>query len=416
MIQTTFQLQNNILRIPSKYFLNISTILHPYRMTTPPIFKNILLEIRPRLQSINVFINLNRECSNFDIQLKDDHFILILDGNNFKVDCGEFKVVNDSLTNIIKDSNFISFRFTTNSNLGSFKSEIFKPNLSTKNFNHKTTCFLSKKCSYSITCGNCTEVLIDNVIFARILPLPSENLEHSDWFCHQHSEDSAKFSLNPNLHDIFYSNCYFYLHLELLNKCDKSKKVISCKQCGSWLGLILNESSAKLWFNTVSFENKNTVANTLKFENLKINEDASKILANDEVTKIKSNPLEDVLNLIKMSLQDSFVTSSKIVLNCPFFDNTVKHLIIWVVENKLQMKIYEHKWQNLNVAKVLFKFEPEQTVLDDVLRKDANACSMTVSKVMLESIVEHLQKMHDFIPKIYSVSNGFYVSYVSLYN
>lgn len=363
-------------------------------------YKNILLEIRPRLQSVNVFVNLKSEYTNTSVALDDNCFILILDEKKFKVNCENFKIIKNTLNNFQKNDNFISFRFATDSlnNFGSFKSEflqsepiqpINRDNSVYKYLNANMTDNKSFDKNFSIKCGNCFKIFLLNTTFERVLPLPSENMNQSDWFCHAHSKE--KFSLQPGIKDLYYSNYYVYLNSSVPSNLQISNKVICCNDCLSSIGVVLDDKTLKIWFNTVLFE-----TSRLKF---------------------KPDPRGDIFGVIFNALQDSLNLSLKLILNCQESGEKLKYILLWVLEKKLEISIVnkESQFQNLNVAKVLFKTEFGENELVNKWLRDVNVSCFSISKVMMSEIEKHLSEMHSFIPKNFSNSNDFYISYVAVY-
>ncbi|KAK9710024.1 HECT-like Ubiquitin-conjugating enzyme (E2)-binding [Popillia japonica] len=351
-----------------------------------------LIEIRPRLQSVNVLVNLKRQLKSPQISLSSDS-IYITEDIVFKVPCKKLKIVYNSLNNVQITDKFISFRFsTTNDGFGSFKSEILQ--LENCNDSIVSKFYFGNNSSLKIQCGNCLQIFSENN-FKRILPLPSEHSEPSDWFCHNHGnkdETVNNNTLDPQESDFFYSICYCHLNSKLLKGCLKSAPNLVCRRCLAWIGIILNDISFKVWFNTVQIS--------------------------DNVKILKSSALNDTILTIKSILKDSLLTSARIILRCQINKTQIDYLLLWVIEKKLNIVINKslEEFNDLFVAKILFKFQSGTNNIEEHWFNDITVSNVDISKLMMVEILKHLYKMNKILPKEWSSSNDFYISYLPLYD
>lgn len=167
--------------------------------------------------------------------------------------------------------------------------------------------------------------------FNRILPLPSEGSNMSDWFCHAHGHDNS-ISLDPKQTDIFYTHCFVHVNHENIINIRGNQKVLVCKFCLSWLGVKHNSKTIKLWLNTVKFFSTNS--------------------------SVSTTSLLDVFNSIKSLLKYSAQSSVRLILSCQTTATQVDNLLLWILEKKLEILFDNSKEaKNYDVAKVLFKFE-----------------------------------------------------------
>lgn len=354
-------------------------------------FKTLVMEIRPRLQSVNVYIILNAPAESVALNLNADNFEVIIDGKTCKYPCNNFKILADSLTLLHIREKFISFRFLTNNAndcLGQFKTEFLRFKRSVNKNTHET--FLTKNTPYEIQCVNCSQTLNKSIIFERVLPLPSELADASEWFCHGDNIDKSV-DLNPKLTDIFYTETHAHLNASLFQNILITNKTFVCKRCLFWLGIFADKATARVWFNTVIFKSEQAIHKQL--------------------------PLEDVFTSVRAILNSSPLNFAKILLLCQVSDLKIDYILLWVVEAKLQVVFdCEDGKNDCSIAKVLFRYE---NVEDEVLKQwqsDNNICTLSVSKTMIIELLKHLYKYNKFLPEEFSCSNGFNVSYLPLYN
>lgn len=358
------------------------------------IYESLVMEIRPRLQSVNVYIVLKQKSSSdIDLILNCNDFSIVLEGNVHKILCTGVNILPESLSSLQINGLHVSFRFQTNSNpqdfTGRFKAEFLQPPQLQKHIK-KSVNWLKRNTNYSIFCSNCRQTFCNNVSFQRVLPLPSDHLDLSDWFCHGHNIDTNT-NLNPNANDIFYTETYVHLANSLINgDVIKSDKVIVCKRCLLWLGLKVNDLVVKIWFNTVSFK------------------------SDDET--YHSSPLNDVHLVTNEILSSSFLNMAKIVFHCQINNNVKNYILLWVIEKKLNLQADVSKGiKNCDVAKVLFKFEEEESPLVLEWQKESVTTAMCISKPMMVELLKHLYKINKMFPEEFRVTNGFFVSYLCLY-
>lgn len=351
------------------------------------------MEIRPRLQSVNVYIVLKEKTSDINVVLNSNDFSIVIKENVHTVPCTGVNILPESLSSLQIDGLHVSFRFQTNSNpqdfMGRFKAE-FLQTPQTPNYLKKNVNWLKKNTKYSLFCSNCRKTFCSDVSFQRVLPLPSDNLDLSDWFCHGHSID-VNADLNPNTNDIFYTETYVHLADSLISGgVIKPDKVIVCKRCLFWIGLKVNDLVVKIWFNSVGFKS-------------------------DEGT-YNSSPLHDVHLVTNEILSSSFLNMAKVIFHCQINSNVKNYILLWVVEKKLNLLADVSKGiKNCDVAKVLFKFEEEENSLVLEWQRESVTTMMSISKAMMVDLLKQLYKINKNFPREFRVTNGFFVSYLCLY-
>lgn len=364
------------------------------------LYKTFVMEIRPRLQSCNVFLIFKQNTDkNLTVSLKENEINILANGKNDIIQIADYKILINSLSSLQISNNYLTFRFQTEAvsrTVGQFKSEFVMYNFNSTNCKPEFCGNkLEKNVSYVVKCINCQGPLSDKVTFKRILPLPSDNVEPSEWFCHKH-DDEATLNLNPSTHDCFYSNCYIHVNQKnFSNYRIAANSVIICKRCLAWLGLSLRSDTIQVWFNTVMLDSDNS--------------------------RISSTALIDFINTVKCSLNESLLTSSKILFEC--CNKNYEYLCIWILEKNLQLYVKGHEFQHTannsisdtkNVAKILFRFESEITDLVTEWLNDVRVNHTKISKPMMIGGLNHLFEMCQLIPDCFRKSNGFYVSYLVL--
>ncbi|XP_063910483.1 uncharacterized protein LOC135127791 [Zophobas morio] len=356
------------------------------------LYKSVILEIRPRLQSVNVLINLFSGSENVEITLSEDSFQIIADTQTETICCKNLKIVANSLSSVVVTESYVSFRFATVNNLddwGSFKAELLRTLQSTPKTSTTRAAFLTKSEIYNIQCKNCLQNLSDRVQFERILPLPSENSEPNDWFCHGHCENKVSV-LSPKELDVFYTTCYCHLNKKVVGNFVETDKLLVCKRCFSWLGQLKSAEVVKFWFNTVVFK--------------------------DGDKSHFTSPLDDVFILLEEMLSSVLFNSTKVMLCCQSSTKQKDFILLWVLEKQLRVQICDvGDIKDCKVAKVLFRYESDCSGVVKTWEDDASVASVDVSKPMVVDLLKHLYKFNKIFPKVFSESNNFYISYLMMY-
>lgn len=357
-------------------------------MHSTNVYKSLVMEIRPRLQSVNVYINLNKD-SQIEINLDQDNIVISNNSIKQKVHCNGFQIVPNSLSNVINTDDRMSFRFLTENikrDLGTSKFEILQTYEVTDSKEITYSC-LKSELNYSISCKNCLQYLCNNVSFKRVLPLP-ENLDTNNWFCHGHANAIKK--IEPNIEDAFYTEYFVLFNKNLLNGIANANCNLICKRCLAIIGL-LHQESHKIWLNTL-------------------------IIKDNDKTYI-SSPLEDCFKIINHIFHTSLITSERIMFTCRNSESTVNYLLLWILEKQLKIHIDSNLHKiDANVAKVLFKFENSKSGLVNKWIGDLNINIVDISQNMIVKLLKTLYEMNCYIPKDFSTTNNFYISYLMIHD
>nr|CAH7738023.1 unnamed protein product [Callosobruchus chinensis] len=351
------------------------------------MYELIILEIRPRLCSVNGFIKFSKRPDDVKVSLEDG-LKLVFDGKVKIIPCQLTGVVKNSLSVKVNDTHVI-FRFATkNGGSGSFKTEVLQNSAAVVEFSADKPLF-SVNTPYTCLCKKCKAALTNTLIFKRALPLPSENLDPSEWFCHK--SDASSFSLDPKLSDIFYTHCSVQLNSEYIQNTDETSKVLLCKSCQNWLGVKYNDKTVKFWLNTVEFTSDNR--------------------------SITTSGLQDAFDVIKGVFNHKLQSSTKIMLCCQTASNVAEAVLLWVLEKKLEVFFDDTREEKkCEVAKVLYKSVANQDKMFDQWKNDVMVETIDVSKEMVVEVLNHLTLYNEVLPDEFSTSNDLSVSYLFMYN
>lgn len=112
---------------------------------------------------------------------------------------------------------------------------------------------------YRFVCTNCSaQVMVEDKIFRRVLPLPSENWKEAagDWFCHRHAGThggEAPDVLAPRADELFTSARNLVVHDSLLSEVVKREAGnLQCRSCSAIVGKKAAELSSALFTTRVS--------------------------------------------------------------------------------------------------------------------------------------------------------------------
>ncbi|XP_076760002.1 uncharacterized protein LOC143428767 [Xylocopa sonorina] len=363
------------------------------------MIESITLELRPRLQICNAFICLSKKVNTRKIEMKlSEESIRIITENNTVTFLIQFiKIIPNSLSTLNVTNNWICFRVQTKSDsiLGSFKTQVIT-NL-TFDFNSLKAFVKSIKLSntdvYNVMCTCCKNILSEDMYIKRVLPIPDENYDSSEWFCCKHNHTSTAHNLVPLESDIFYGSHFFIIHTNLFNcNLKKDNGTVVCNRCLQYLGKIHTGSSIKLWSCSVDYN-----------------------LSNNLEIKHATDPFNDFLVAITTTMTGIF--GEEIVLQC-FLGEETHSLILkpmdWHLnlmtepKTKLQNTV---TLQRVSVVKVLYKYERNRSISDSVYK---SYCE--VSFLVIKAGLEHLLMSTKRFPQPHRTTSDFYIGHVYLEN
>ncbi|XP_068624393.1 uncharacterized protein [Battus philenor] len=407
------------------------------------LIKNILMELRSRLRSCNVYItagvNLNKDC-NLKINIQSDCIVLNYYGESCSrrnslssidsltdysdEECEDYSyipihefchIIPNSMSCLKIDKNTISFRILTEpKNGGNFYTEFLSANNLTNNLKNNLKINLDAGSDVRIICGNCSNVISNDwVKFDRILELPTTNLDMSEWFCHGHCHgESSQPVLNPNKNDFLYRLTYFVINNNLLaektNKFNSKRDIYHCNRCLAWLGL-KTKNNVKLYNSEVKIQTSDISVQVFTHNN-----------------QTNSVSIDDFIHTIECLTRESnlgvqYSVMCKLILECSISSTSKQYLLVWVMDKELQVlrnvdQIESERvtLQSSLLTKVLYKVESSLNEEVETWLSDPAVVSTDISKNMFYRGMEHLQAISQKVPEAFRTTNGYSISYLKM--
>lgn len=361
----------------------------------------ITLELRPRLQSCNVFILLKTNSDMKKLQIKLSKESISLTGNIMT----EFllpsvKIIPNSLSMLNIHGNWVCFRLQTeplDSVFGSFKTEIInlksQINVSTDRIGNEECLFKSSKCTILCTC--CKNVISKTIEFKRVLPFPDIDYDTSDWFCCKGHNNDVSMTLCPKEFDLLYGLFFLVLHKNVFTEnLQINKKIVTCRRCLHHLGTIQTNDSFKIWNCSVDFKLSN----------------------HSLIVKVASNPLHDFFLILKNSLNGTI--GEEVILKS-LESNLTHYVFIKPMDWNLNL-ITEPKQDCCNnvisliqtgATKVLYKYGTDETIVSSnfSMIKD-----WEVSLAVIETGLKYLLSSTERFPQTYRTAADYYIGHIHL--
>lgn len=366
--------------------------------------ESIILEIRPRIQVCSVYILMknNYDVNLIKIRVKSSEIILSCTRNSKEIihkikilDCYKLMPNSVSSLSILKKS--IYFRVLTeprNSIMGSFASEIlpFEQKEVKMNLNMNIP-KIEAGLPTIIKCNCCGFLVKANINFNRVLPLPTNILDMSEWFCHKHNHCESSELMSVRKGDCLYGQFFVLINDEKLSS---KGKVLTCLRCLSWLGTC-DTNFCKLWNCSVTF--------------------GSEIYT--------SSPLKDFSSVIVHSMDKTIGIMNKLIIETVVSEGKTHYLLIWVLDKDLNVffkhftcdadssfKDTETQVNLKSVLKVVYLFQEHCSELVKEWQADMYVQSIDVAKQMFAEGLNHLISLTECIPNPHKIWNNFFVSYI----
>lgn len=441
------------------------------------LVKHIIVEIRPRLCSCSVVIVTNTRLSekSLNVSVRPNHIIINQSDDQFTKKKSEAKkrkilrrdssssyesysdsedekysqsrfvnvssyckLIPNSLSSLKVENNFMSFRILTEPAGAEASGTIYNEVLSNVNYkivhdNKKNYCLheklpilLAESASVKLQCSNCSSDVFDaSGSFNRILELPSDNMDMSDWFCHNHGHceknDEPRNSLVPSRSDVFYGLGYFLVNFcnvkQRLVEFNKNRDLVNCERCFSCIGSKSQKATCyRFWDSCVRFVDDSASHESFHFFH-KVTQ-----------TEPKNVALENFLHIIKYAIKTSIIdtvaSTCKIILECKISDAVTKSMLVWIMDKnlhvlksdldcELETNKNEIKLDYIFTSKLLYKYDESSDVLKNWLN-DPCVQTFEISKDMLHEGNKHLNEMSNYIPVSFRKSNEFFVSYLKI--
>lgn len=369
----------------------------------------VVAELRPRLQACSIFITVE---SGFlqkktKISIKPSSITITwISGCSHtvqQISLPGCKLVPNTLSCLCIENEFISFRVQTDPSIGiqgSFSTEIL-PLASSTNANetNKKSSIASDVASGTmcvLTCQCCGNKLLEKN-FQRVLPLPSNSLDSSEWFCH----GSTSFVVSPSDNDLLYGICSFIINPDSLlisALVPNGRKVARCQRCQAWLG-IYSSKYLTLWDCTVAIgENSRTT------------------------------PLQDFVKVIGDAVASCVGLMCRVIVETQLNDEETIYILLWVIDKNLQILTNWNTSTNFeigclsedivltrqNTVKLLYLYQSNCSSLVKAWQGDVNIQCISVAKSMFTDGLDHLRKTTKCIPHAYRVTNNYLTAFLDL--
>ncbi|XP_012264164.2 uncharacterized protein LOC105690705 [Athalia rosae] len=367
--------------------------------------ETITIEVRSRLRSCNIFISTRDilERSSVKLKLNESVIVLSIAGQTKYIPLRSIKIAPKTLSSLNVSRNWISLRVQTEPDHpthGSFKTELVgtsnaigDPNNKSAQVEHRLK---EKNCI--LHCSRCKNEISDKLFFKRVLPLPGENCDPSEWFCCNHNGDDYATLPDPKESDCFYEKHYRVLNKTILKEeliLDGVREEVTCNRCLSVLGnwWSTSKKSVKFWNCCVDF---------------KYLDDASTI-------EKASDPLKDFF-LILSDRKDIF-TGNRLLIEA--FDGDRPHyLLIQLMDQNLEL-LTEKNLSKLGkddtidlatsrVTKLLYKYTEIEAEMKS-FSEDVDRCQVALP-VMLAAM-DHLSTTTKRYPPAYRITDKYFVGY-----
>lgn len=389
--------------------------------------KQVLIEYSSRLQVANFFLLFTKsfaDTKSVKIHLKPSEIIIEFDGDRITLDLIEhFQLETCSLSLLSIDGDNVSFRLNTN-NDDSFRFEFL--NL---NNNELPSQLLKLKLNiepnkdFQILCSNCTCPLTTTQNCRRILELPSENLDLSEWFCHKHHatiestanvksqpiDSKEKFNFakfSPRDTDLLYGQFFFLFNGTKLINVKTKNEFVYCQRCLQFIGEPVRDGTIKIWDENIKIQSK--------LESFQLF-DGSSILKN-------------FFFIIRKNIQDfDFISSAglpptnKILFETKCPDGKTNFLLLQIMNKNLELFTLsgcvngKANLRQLSGMKIFYRIDSDETrPMVKFWQNDVGCSNIQISKKMFDHAVDTLNEYSNFIPVTYRNMGGFTISYLHM--
>ncbi|XP_011876248.1 PREDICTED: uncharacterized protein LOC105566673 [Vollenhovia emeryi] len=371
----------------------------------------ITLELRPRLQSCNVFISIREDLRlrNVRVRLLESNVVLTVEDRSVSFSLPSAKVIPSSLSTLSIVDNWICFRLQTapsESAFGSFSTEVITDlNKSARASTYSRTIlddvkllFETSKCA--ILCACCKSVVSESIGFKRFLPLPDTEYDPDEWFCCKHSCDAAPSSVQPRETDYLYGSCFSVLHRSVFgDNVRVENKTLTCNKCLLHLGTFHAYSLFKVWNCCVDYKPQNDALSIVRatdplsdFLTL-VRDSLSEILGEEIVLQTSVGKQAHCLTIKPMDCKLNLITEPDDKAACDTDTATVS----------LQQKC---------AAKVLYKYETNKVT---IVANYLNVKYHEVGLALIEAGLKYLLSSTKRLPHIYrTAGTDYFLGYIVL--
>uniref|UniRef100_A0A1L8DSK3 E3 ubiquitin-protein ligase E3D n=1 Tax=Nyssomyia neivai TaxID=330878 RepID=A0A1L8DSK3_9DIPT len=360
--------------------------------------RGYLIEYRPRLQCASIFIHLQDTIGDtVSVSVKPREILLTFPAaQTIKIPLEHFEVHSNTISSMVATGKHISFRINTNSE--KFDQE-YLTGFSTITPGLVIPINLKENRNFGISCSNCRASLTSQQTFIRrILELPSEAADSSEWFCHKPSTSNTNI-FTPKSDEIFYGNFFFTLNRSLLTRVRDKQSLIFCRRCLQLLGQILDDR-AKLWNENILFTPENSPELHL--------------MPNTNQTLNFCTIIRKLLVDFTMAGLCGLAHFHKIIFSAHLPDGKIYYLLVQIVDKNLD--VFHPNGTNVakgRAIKVMYQRGDAEDVphLKDWMG-DENVTQVEISCKMLQDVLNAFIENSQVLPQIYRTSCGFQLSYL----
>lgn len=394
--------------------------------------ENVLIEHLPRLKCANFFILFNRTLGNIlsvRVHLRPTEIYITFDDNRATtVDLTSLSVQIqvDSLSLFIAKNHLISFRINIAS---SFQEEILP---TPANQIHLKQLLLNVQPHehFYVTCGNCAGPLSELLCYKRILELPSENMDSSDWFCHKHDSDDQQCgdkpqspvtnfksmaSLASNDDNLLFGNFFALFNSARFTNIQVNARLkqTHCRRCLNHIGVCASNNTFKLWNNNIKIKKPNEMNGPTQ----RLFSDSESMLCN----------FLTIINRITYDFQMLGRQTLKLLFEAENPNGTTTFLFIQTMARNLELyqmlgnEVKENDANKSHISmtsiegiKCLFLCEEStDPAFVNFWQQDMNVLTASISIEMLEFVLDSLRNVSKYVPEQFRSNNGFTLSYIS---
>lgn len=341
------------------------------------MIKSIWIEIRPALKCGQVCVVLKKKLTcEVQITIRKSELLLKIGSRSFLILFEEFNVEPLTMTSLTRTNKFLSFRIQLECQIKI--QSVLPPKLNVP---------VLKKKKSALFC-QCYNPLTKEIIFDRVLPLPSSDFNLSNMFCHNSESSLPENILSPKSNDCFYSDHCIVVSEEILLGCKKKGKYLKCNRCLASIGTC-SEKSLHFWITSLkpAFETH--------------------------------TPLEQFKYYLKKAVSDVLVMFPQILFES---EEDKCYLLVIVIDKNLILSKSEENLElkSNQVIKLKFKYHFFFDAEIEFFKNDSfNICNniIQVGKSFLEFCLKYLIECSKNIPPIFKDSSEKHViSYINLNN
>lgn len=329
------------------------------------MISSVLIEARPRLRACNICITLKESVtSDLKISLQKMKINLIKGDEKFLINFVGFEVEPLTMTGLSLKNKYITFRVQIDCEFDSVVKKI-----------ESVAAPLLNNTPNRIKC-RCGNLLSKEIVFDRVLPLPSNNWDSTDVFCHAHGYKLPE--ITPRMNDCLYGNNFIMINDKIINN---GEKFVKCNRCSKIIG-VHQKDFLKIW----------TVNLILPFENL--------------------SPLEEFLKLISNAVAESLSIFVKLLIECQEIDNYLllcvmdKQLLLYEAEDDLILK-------KRSAMKLSYSYHTSSNENVKKWEDETFVQHLLVSQCVLTAGFEYLLRTSRKIPPLFNMANGEFLAYLS---